>query len=185
MKKRLIVIILLVSSSLSVLAQVKLGYQTGYWTNFDFSSYDNLYNGIESKNSITIPIKKNWEIQLAAAYGFQYRPEKKLVMFFHPTLGLQYNFQLPKAWSIRPMFYIGHNITETPQVNMNQVIEEYLQGTVQYFLRSHFSCIGINLEIAKQLNESLELLLSTCYFLGDEVKPFEFAFGLNYIFPKK
>ena len=184
MKKRFILFIVFAfSSCFSLFAQIRLGYQTGYWTNFDYPHYDDLYNGIETKNSISFPIKNNWEIQVTSAVGIQYRPEKKLVMFFHPTLGIQYNFKLPKSWCIRPMFYIGHNITEFPQINVKEIIEMYYSGNIVNFLRSNFSCIGLNLEIAKQLNNSLELIFSTCYFLGDEFKPFEFCLGLNYIFP--
>jgi hypothetical protein len=184
--KKILIALLFFLIPLSAFSEVRLATQLGYWADFNYSHYDELYNGFLTKHSISLPIIKNWELQINAEYGLQYRPQDKMLIFVQPNIGIQYNFKLKNSWSFRPMLYFGYDYKDLPQINIGRAVDEYLNTNRLLTQYTDISAnVGINLDIAKQLNDYFELLLSFSYDLVDLYRPFEISCGFSYIVPKK
>jgi outer membrane receptor protein involved in Fe transport len=184
--KKILIALLFFLIPLSAFSEVRLATQLGYWADFNYSHYDELYNGFLTKHSISLPIIKNWELQINAEYGLQYRPKDKMLIFVQPNIGIQYNFKLKNYWSLRPMLFFGYGYNDFPQVDISRGVDEYLN--TNHILSRYTDIVakfGINLDIAKQLNDNFELLLSVSYDLVDYYKPFQLSCGFSYIVPKK
>ncbi len=168
MKKFIFITILLFLISFTAFGQVRIENHVGYWRNF----YPDPIDGIEDKLAVSVNVYKNLEIQINTTFGLHYEKDLDCTIFCEPDLGLLYNFDFNQGWSLRPMFFTGC------------VIAGYKAAGEKAITGVMFD-LGLGLDIAVQLNETFELIMSVSYSFFNILNPFEVSCGLGYIIPKK
>jgi hypothetical protein len=117
-------------------------------------------------------VYKDLEIQINTVFGLHYEKSLDSAVFCQPNLGLLYNFDFNQGWSLRPSLFTGCVIAGH-KANGGKT------------LTGVFFDLGLGLDIAAQLNESFELIMSVSYSFFNIINPFEVSCGLGYIIPKK